>query len=141
MSIISPIWDLPADEGDGRLRQSDSPRHDSRALRSGRFRQSQHIFDRPNTCDGVLRERKSQRDRANQFPVDVHRTTTHTLDNSRLFNLAAGKTRQDHRLLRAEIFQNAENLHLKFFNLIARKYSLADSMLTGPNISSEEKSR
>ena len=82
---------------------------------------------------------KPKCDRAHQFAIYINRAAAHALDDARVGQRTAGQLGEDDGLLRAGAFQDAQNLHLELFYLIATKDSFADAMESGPDVSEREK--
>jgi hypothetical protein len=94
----------------------------------------QHGFDWLNAGNGLLRERKAERDRAQQFAVDVNRAAAHTLQNAGFGERTAAQTGQDNGLLWAEILEHAEDFDLELFDAVTLEDSPADAMETGMHV-------
>src|ERR1035441_4206176 len=72
----------------------------------------QHQFDRRDAADGVRRElAEPQRNRANQFAVDVDRAAAHALGDIRARRLAAHLAQDDVLLGTPHIPGNPDDLH------------------------------
>ena len=112
------------------------------ALRTGvggRLRSDfQHFFDGPNARDGLLGEVERQRDRAHQTAVDIDRAAAHALHDAGFIQRPSGQSRQDDRLLGPDVFQNAQDLDLKFLDLVSGEDGLADAVLAGSNVTQRE---
>src|SRR5436309_10718316 len=62
----------------------------------------------------------------NNFAVDIHGTSAHSRDDSRPRKWAAGKTGENHVLLRSEVLQNAQQLDIELINRGSLKNCPAD---------------
>ena len=94
----------------------------------------QHFFDRPYPRDRFLREIECQRDRAHQPPIDIYRASAHPLHDASLLQRSARKRARMMDCLGPDVFQHAQNFHLKFLDFVAGKDSLANAVLPGANI-------
>jgi hypothetical protein len=105
----------------------------------GQLRIGNHLFNRLNTGDRLLGEGKTERDRSQQFAIDIDRTTTHTLHNSGLFEGTAGELGEDNGLLWREVFEDTEDLDLELFDPISVEDGTPDSVLAGTDVLQLEK--
>ena len=76
-----------------------------RAGRPRRGAAPNHVLDGPDGGDGVLGEGKRHGHGAHQFAIDVNRAAAHPLHHPGMFQRAAGKPRQDERLLWARRYR------------------------------------
>ena len=125
----------PAGFASGQRATATSAVGPARALaRCGSESTLQHFLDGPDAGDGIFGVGKGQRDRADQFAIDVNRAAAHALHDAGMLERSAGKPPQDQRFLRAGIFQNAEDLNLKILDFVAVENRLADAVHARPDI-------
>src|SRR5947209_1419346 len=85
---------------------------------SGRLRVGDHLLNWLNSGDRLFRKRKPERNRSQQFAVDIDWTTAHSLHDAGLFEGTAGELREDNSLLWREVFEDTEGLDLELFDPI-----------------------
>jgi hypothetical protein len=100
----------------------------------GKGRVGNHLLDRLNTGDRLFRKRETQSDGAEQFAVNVNRTSAHALHDASFLERAAAQASQYDALLRSEIFHYSEDFDLEIFDAIVMEDSAADAVHAGPDI-------
>jgi len=63
---------------------------------------------------------------------------THALDDARVVERAAGKFSENQILLGPDVFEDTQDLDLKFLDLVAAEYSSAHTVETGFDIANME---
>jgi hypothetical protein len=84
-----------------------------------------HLFNRLNARDRLLRKREPEGNRAEQLAVNVHGTSAHPLQDASLLERAATQASQYDALFRSEIFKYSEDLDLEIFDAIVMEDSAA----------------
>jgi hypothetical protein len=93
--------------------------------RPGKRRVRDHLFNRLDTRDRLLRERESESNRAEQLAINVYGAPAHPLNDSSLLQRAAAQASQYDALLWAEILEYSEDFDLKIFDAIVMEDSAA----------------
>ena len=93
-----------------------------------------HLFNRLNPRDRLLRKWESEGNRSEQLAINVHGTPAHSLQDSRLLERPAAQTSQYDALLRSEIFKYSEDFDLEVFDAIVMEDSTAYAMHSGPDV-------
>jgi hypothetical protein len=110
---------------DGRPRRGDGGARGDRA---------DHVFDGTDAGDGLFGEGVPEGYGAHQFAVDVDGAAAHSLHDAGLRQRAAGEPAQDDGLVRPDIFQHAEDFHLKLFDAIPGEDRASDAVHAGPDV-------
>ena len=97
-----------------------------------------HVFDGANAGDGLLGEGKRQGDGAGKFAVDVDGAAAHPLHHAGLPQRTAGEPRQDDGLVRTDIIEHAEDLHLEFLDAIPGKHGASGAVHAGADVLQRE---
>jgi len=88
----------------------------------------EHLFDRLDAGNRLLRKREPERDCPKQFPVDKDGTAAHPLEDTGLGERASTEFRENDGLFGSDIFENAEDFDLELFDLIPLEDSATDAM-------------
>jgi hypothetical protein len=90
---------------------------------------TQHLFNRPDSCDRFFRKGKSQRDRSCELAININGRSTHALHYAGVREGSALETAQNNRFLRPDIFENSQDFHLKFLDPRSGKNRAAHAVL------------
>ena len=93
--------------------------------REGRIRD--HLFNRLDSGNGLLGERKAESYRAQEFSVNINGAAAHSLHDAGLFEWTAAEFSEDDDLLWSEVFKDTEDLDLELFDAVAIKYGTAST--------------
>ncbi|MCG3162098.1 MAG: hypothetical protein JMDDDDMK_03337 [Acidobacteria bacterium] len=81
-----------------------------------------HVLNGRDTGNRIFGELVTERDRAEQFPVNVDRASAHSLKDASMIQFVAEQLGQDRVLPRIrEAFQHAENFEVELLRLAAGK--------------------
>ena len=100
----------------------------SACIRRRERRVGNHLFNRLNARDRLLRKRETESNRTEQLAVNVNGAPAHSLHDPRLFEWAAAQASQYDALLRSEIFKYAEDFDLEIFDAIVMEDSAANAV-------------
>ena len=100
----------------------------SACIRRRERRIGNHLLNRLNPRDRLLRKREAEGNRTEQLAVNVHGAPAHSLHDSSLFEWPATQASQYDALLRSEIFKYAEDFDLEIFDAIVMEDSAANAM-------------
>src|SRR6185436_12171178 len=87
-----------------------------RRLHRGRrkIQHTDHLFDRLNSSDRLLRKGKRKRDGSDKTSINKYRAATHAGDNAGTLQRTTGQSRKNHVLLRSDgVFEDAKNLDVE----------------------------
>ena len=103
----------------------------------------EHVLDGRYAADRLFRERAEfQRERANQFAVDVDRAAAHPGDDTRLLHFVAQQANQDHVLLRPDgVLQYADHFEIDLFHLVALEDRVGHTLHAGFDFTQREERR
>ena len=113
------------------------PASDSGLL--GQLGVGDHLLNRLNAGNRLLRERKTERDRSQQFAINIDGATAHSLHDAGLFEGTAGALGEDNSLLWREVFEDTEDLDLELFDPISMENGTPDPVLAGSDVFELEK--
>lgn len=98
-----------------------------------------HLLDRLDTSNRLLGVRKTQRNRAHQFAVDVHRASAHSLHDSSSLQRPTGQSSQNDGLLWSDVLEHTEDFDLELFDAVPLEDGPADTVHSGTDIAKWEK--
>ena len=93
--------------------------------RPGERRVRDHLFNRLNARDRLLREREPESNRSEQLAVNIYGAPAHPLNDSGFLQRASTQPSQNDALLWAEILEYSEDFDLKVFDAIVMEDSAA----------------
>ena len=93
-----------------------------------------HLFNRLNPRDRLLRKREPEGNRPEQLAINIHGTPAHSLQDPGFLERSAAQTSQYDALLRSEIFKYSEDFDLEIFDAIVMEDSTAHAMHSRPDI-------
>ena len=99
---------------------------------------AQHLLDRADAGDGLLGKREREGDCADETAVDGDGAAAHPLENAGFFERAAGEAGENHALLWADVFKNAEDLDVELFDFCAGEDGTADAVQAGLHLTQGE---
>ena len=106
----------------------------SACIRRRERRVRDHLFNRLNARDRLLRKRETESNCTEQLAINVNWAPAHSLHDASLFERPAAQSSQYDALLRREIFKYAEDLDLEIFDAIVMEDSAANAMHARPDV-------
>ena len=100
----------------------------SACIRRRERRVRNHLFNRLNARDRLLRKRETESNRTEQLAINVNGAPAHSLHDASLFEWPSTQSSQYDALLRSEILKYAEDLDLEIFDAIVMEDSAANAL-------------